>query len=75
LWTLHVDTIGLRDALRVQAAVDGPDLPGDVRGGMRGQEVDDAGNSSGFPSPSERDLRPERVEDLLRNAVDISVAV
>src|SRR4051794_35215555 len=56
--------------LHVQPAVDAPDLTGDVGGGVGRQEVHDAGDLLRFPEPAERDLRPQPVQDLLRNAVE-----
>src|SRR4051794_40437389 len=54
--------------LHVQAAVDAPDLSSDVGRGVRGEEVDDAGDLLGLAEPPERDLRPEGVQDLVRDA-------
>src|SRR4051812_26676655 len=49
----------------VQAAVDAPHLAGDVRRGVRRQEVHHPGHLLGLSEPPERDLRPQAVEDLL----------
>src|SRR5450759_3338959 len=52
--------------LHVQAAVDAPDLAGDVRGRVRGQEVDHACDLVGTAQPADRNLRPDLVQHLLR---------
>src|SRR5918998_6497357 len=53
--------------LHFQAAVDAPDLPGDVAGRVRGEEVHDAGDLLGLAEPAERDLALEVVEHLVRH--------
>src|SRR3712207_2191762 len=53
--------------LHVQAAVDAPDLPGDVAGRVRGEEVHDAGDLLGLAQPADRGLGLELVDDLVRH--------
>ena len=48
--------LGVADRHMSEAAVDAPHLPGDVRGGVRGEEVDDAGDLVGVGEPADRDL-------------------
>src|SRR5580658_6139633 len=51
----------------VQAAVDGPDLPGDVRGLVRRQEADHPGDFFGLPEPAHRYLPAQPVQHLVRD--------
>src|SRR5690242_6837554 len=56
--------------LHVQAAVDAPNLSGDVSGGVGSQEMDDSGYLLRLSEAPERNLRPEPVQHLLRHAVE-----
>src|SRR5450631_1317933 len=56
--------------LHVQAAVDAPDLAGDVRGGVSGQEVDHAGDFFGMAQPADRDGRLDPVEHLFGDVLE-----
>src|SRR5918997_6509283 len=56
--------------LHVQAAVDAPDLTGDVAGGVRGEEVHDPGDLLRLAQPADRDLGLEALEHLLRHALE-----
>src|SRR6516162_11350694 len=53
--------------LHVEAAVDGPDLPGDISGGVGGQEADHPGDLLGLAEPADRDLGPDLVQYLVRD--------
>src|SRR5689334_4087147 len=52
----------------VHAAVDGPDLPGDVGGLVGRQEADHPGDLLRPPQPAQRDLRPHPVQRLVGHA-------
>src|SRR5215471_1568322 len=49
----------------VQAAVDGPDLPGDIGGLVGRQEADDPGDLLRLPETAQRDLAPDPVHHLV----------
>src|SRR6266851_4111696 len=51
----------------VQAAVDGPDLPGDVGGRVGRQKADHPGDLLGRAEPADRDLGPDPVQHLVRD--------
>src|SRR5215468_9642753 len=51
----------------VHAAVDGPDLPGDVRGLVGGQEADHPGDLFRLPEPAQRNLAADPVHHLVGN--------
>ena len=51
-------TRGEAQGPHVHAAVDAPDLAGDVGGGVGGEEVHDPGDLLGPAEPAQRDLRP-----------------
>src|SRR5918998_164398 len=53
--------------LHVKAAVDAPDLPGDVAGRVRGEEVHDAGDLLGLAQPADRGLGLELIDHLVRH--------
>jgi hypothetical protein len=55
---------------KASAAVDGPDLAGDVAGGVGGQEVHDAGDLLRAPQAPQRDLTADAVEDLLGHRLE-----
>ena len=54
----------------VHAAVDGPDLPGDVGGLVGRQEADHSGDLLGLPEPSLVDLAADPVHHLVRDGGD-----
>src|SRR6185295_9914309 len=56
--------------LHVQAAVDAPDLAGDVTRRVRGQEVHDARDLLGLSEASERDLADDLLEQLGRDVLE-----
>src|SRR5450759_3767526 len=56
--------------LHVKAAVDAPDLAGDVCGGVRGQEVDYAGDLFGMAQPADRNGRLDLVQHLFRDVLE-----
>src|SRR4051794_24182783 len=63
--------------LHLHAAVDSPDLAGDVGGGVLAEEVDDARDLLGLAQAPERDLPLDHVEHLLghgRHHLGVDVA-
>src|SRR5262245_19752410 len=57
-------------ASHVRAGVHAPDLAGDVRRGVRGQEVHDARDLFRLPEAAERNLRQELLHDLRRDVLE-----
>src|SRR5271165_5381134 len=56
-------------SLHVQAAVNGPDLPGDGGGRVCRQETDHPGDLLGRAQAADRDLGPDPVQHLVRDSV------
>src|SRR3712207_1112791 len=70
LWVDSVPDGGRARCLHVHAAVDAPDLTGDVGRRVSGEEVDDAGDLLRLSQPTDRDPGLEALQHLLRDALD-----